>query len=93
MLAIARGLMMCPQLLLLDEPSLGIAPVLVDRIFDIIPKLKNLGLTVLISEQNVRRSIQIADFGMVIQTGRIVMEGKSEELLQSDMIKNAYLGM
>lgn len=93
MLAIARGLMACPKLLLLDEPSLGIAPVIVDRIFEVIKKLKSIGLTILISEQNVKRALGISDKGMVIQTGRIIMEGKSQDMLQSDEIRKAYLGM
>lgn len=93
MLAIARGLMACPKLLLLDEPSLGIAPIIVDRIFEVILKLKNIGLTILISEQNVKRALGVSDKGMVIQTGQIVMEGKSQEMLESDEIKKAYLGM
>jgi len=93
MLAIARGLMACPKVLLLDEPSLGIAPVIVDRIFEVVNKLKTLGLPVLLSEQNVRRALQVADHGMVIQTGRVVMRGTGAELLASDRIRRAYLGM
>lgn len=93
MLAIARGLMASPQVFLLDEPSLGIAPVIVDRIFETIVRLKELGLTILLSEQNVRRALAIADRGIVIQTGRIVMQGKADGLLQSETIRRAYLGM
>ncbi len=93
MLAIGRGLMACPKVLLLDEPSLGIAPVIVDRIFDTVRRLKAMGLPVLLSEQNVRRALQVGDRGMVIQTGRVVMTGTGTELLESDRIKRAYLGM
>lgn len=93
MLAIGRGLMACPRLLMLDEPSLGIAPVITDKIFDVIQKLNKSGLTIIISEQNVRRALKISDRGMVLQTGRIVSEGSSETMLESEEIKKAYLGM
>lgn len=93
MLAIARGLMACPKILLLDEPSLGIAPVIVDRLFEIIAQLRQSGMTIVISEQNVARVLDIADDAIVIQSGRIAMCGKSSEIKQSDMIQKAYLGM
>ena len=90
MLAIARGLMSCPKVLMLDEPSLGIAPVIVDKLFEIIAQLKKENMTILISEQNVGRVLDIA---IVVQSGRIVMSGTCEEIKNSDMIQKAYLGM
>jgi branched-chain amino acid transport system ATP-binding protein len=93
MLSIARGLMACPKIILLDELSLGIAPVLVDQILKTVSKLKSSGLTILLSEQNVKRSLEIADIGVVLQTGKIVMKDKAKDLLKSDIIKKSYLGM
>jgi branched-chain amino acid transport system ATP-binding protein len=93
MLAISRGLMACPKILMLDEPSLGIAPVIVDTLFEIISDLKKQKLTIIISEQNVARALSVADKGIVIQSGRIVMVGDSAELAQTDTIRKAYLGM
>ena len=93
MLAIARGLMSCPKVLMLDEPSLGIAPVIVDKLFEIIAQLKKENMTILISEQNVGRVLDIGDDAIVVQSGRIVMSGTCEGIKNSDMIQKAYLGM
>jgi branched-chain amino acid transport system ATP-binding protein len=93
MLAIARGLMSNPKLLMLDEPSLGIAPNLVDRIFETIETIRKSGLTILIVEQHVQEALEIADRGYILQTGKIVLEGESKELLESEVVKKAYLGI
>ena len=94
MLAIARGLMSKPKLLLLDEPSMGIMPKLITEIFEMIQRVNQKeGLTILLVEQNVQEALEIAHYAYVLQTGRIVMEGKSSDLLQTDMIKKAYLGL
>jgi len=92
MLAIGRSLMSRPKLLILDEPSLGLAPVLVNQIFNVIATLKNDGTTVLLVEQNARRALEIADRGYVIETGRITMEVSSTFLKSNDQVKSAYLG-
>ena len=93
MLAIGRGLMSRPTLMLLDEPSLGLSPLLVQEIFTIIRRLnKEQGVTILLVEQNARVALKAADFGYVLETGRIVMAGSSEELMNSDDIKEFYLG-
>ncbi len=91
MLAVARSLMSQPKLLVLDEPSLGLAPQIVERIFDLVLDLKARGLTILLVEQNAERALEIADFGYVLQTGAIVLQGSGSELAQSDMVKQAYL--
>jgi branched-chain amino acid transport system ATP-binding protein len=93
MLAIARGLMLRPKLILLDEPSLGLAPLLVSQIFDIIQEIKKKGITILLVEQNVQRSLELADIGFVLENGRITMQGPGRELLDNDHIKKAYLGL
>lgn len=93
MLAIARGLMAGPRLLLLDEPSLGLAPLLVKNIFDIITEINRQGVTILLVEQNVYQSLRIAHRGYVLETGRIVLTGKGEDLLNDDHVKKAFLGM
>ncbi len=93
MVAIGRGLMSRPHLLMLDEPSLGLAPILVDEVLDTVRKLKEEGLTVLLVEQNVREALDLADRGYVLQTGRIVGEGTGEMLLESDMFREAFLGI
>lgn len=92
MLAIGRGLMARPQLLLLDEPSWGIAPKLVTKILDTIQAINASGVSVLLVEQNVRRALAIAHRAYVIQTGRIVLEGPGKELLENDLVRKAYLG-
>ena len=93
MLAIARGLMSKPKLLMLDEPSLGIAPNLVDRIFETIETIRKSGLTILIVEQHVQEALEMADRGYILQTGKIILEGKSKELLDSELVQKAYLGI
>ena len=93
MVAIGRGLMSRPRILMLDEPSLGLAPLLVDEVFDTIRKLKKEGMTILLVEQNVREALDLADRGYVLQTGRIVGQGSGRELLESDMFREAFLGI
>ncbi|MBF0573521.1 MAG: ABC transporter ATP-binding protein [Desulfamplus sp.] len=92
MLAIARGLMKRPKLLFLDEPSMGLAPVLVNQIFKIIKDLHKTGLSVLLVEQNVKKALKITQRAYVIELGRIVHQGKSSDLLDSDEIRKSYLG-
>jgi branched-chain amino acid transport system ATP-binding protein len=92
MLAIARALMSRPRLLLLDEPSLGLAPIMVEKIFKIIKEINKNGTTILLVEQNAALALEIADYGYVMETGRIVMEDKAEKLLKNKKIKEVYLG-
>jgi branched-chain amino acid transport system ATP-binding protein len=91
--AIARGLMSRPSLLMLDEPSLGIMPKLVSEIFERIHVIREKGITVFLVEQNVYEALSISDRAYVLQTGRIVLEGTGQELLKSDLVRQAYLGM
>jgi branched-chain amino acid transport system ATP-binding protein len=93
MLAIGRGMMSKPSLLLLDEPSWGIAPKFVTKVLDTIKLVNEQGVSVLLVEQSLHKALAIADYGYVIQTGRIVMEGAGHELLNNDDIKKAYLGL
>jgi branched-chain amino acid transport system ATP-binding protein len=93
MVAIGRGLMSRPQILMLDEPSLGLAPKLVDEVLDTVRRLKQQGMTILLVEQNVREALDLADRGYVIQTGRIVGEGSGKELLASGTFRQAFLGI
>ncbi len=93
MLAIGRALMARPKLVLLDEPSMGLAPILVEHIFSIISGLKARGLTVLLVEQNANAALTIADRGYVIETGRIVMSGRGQDLLDDPGVRSAYLGI
>jgi branched-chain amino acid transport system ATP-binding protein len=93
MVAIGRGLMSRPQILMLDEPSLGLAPKLVDEVLDTVRRLKQQGMTILLVEQNVREALDLADRGYVIQTGRMVREGGGKELLASDTFRQAFLGI
>ncbi|MEW6112508.1 MAG: ABC transporter ATP-binding protein [Thermodesulfobacteriota bacterium] len=93
MVAIGRGLMSNPKLLMLDEPSLGLAPILVDEVLDTVRKLKERGLTILLVEQNVREALEISDRGYILQTGRIAKHGPARDLLESDEIRKAFLGM
>ena len=93
MVAIGRGLMAGPKLLMLDEPSLGLAPKLVQTIFETIKKIKERGATIFLIEQNVQRSLKMANRGYVLENGRIVLEGEGDELLQSEYLKKAYLGI
>jgi branched-chain amino acid transport system ATP-binding protein len=92
MLAMARGLALEPRILLLDEPSMGLAPVLVDAIFDIIQELHAKGTTILLVEQNARLALQVADRGYILQTGNIVLTDSAEQLRSSEVVRKAYLG-
>lgn len=93
MLAIARGLMAQPKLLMLDEPSWGIAPKFVTKVLDVIQRVNESGVTVLLVEQNLHKALSIAHHGYVIQTGRIVMQGSGRDLADNDEVKKAYLGL
>ena len=93
MLAMGRALMAKPKVLLLDEPSMGLAPVLVDRIFDTIRKLHALGTTILLVEQNARMALQVADRGYVLQTGEIILTDKATALRENESVQKAYLGV
>lgn len=93
MLAIGRALMAEPDVLLLDEPSLGLAPLIIKDIFKIIKKIKDDGRTILIVEQNAKQTLKIVDYAYVLEVGKIKMQGTSEELLNNDELINAYLGM
>lgn len=92
MVAVARGLMAKPRLLLLDEPSLGLAPVIVQAVFRIIAEIRRRGTTVLLVEQNARMALKVADWGYVLETGRLVLGGKPDELWGNEAIRDAYLG-
>ena len=92
MLAFGRALMNGPKLLLLDEPSLGLAPILVDEIFKVILTIREEGVTILLVEQNAKKALELADRGYVFETGRIVFEGSAEKLMNSAEVKQAYLG-
>ncbi len=93
MLAIGRGLMARPKLLLLDEPSLGLAPILVRELFQAIAAINREGVTILLVEQNVRRALGLAHRGYVLENGRIVLEGPARELLENSHVRRAYLGV
>lgn len=93
MLAIGRGLMSSPKLLMLDEPSLGLMPKLVDEMLEAVSQLRGMGKTILLVEQNVFESLQLADRGYVLQTGRTIKEGKGRDLLETEEIKKAFLGL
>jgi branched-chain amino acid transport system ATP-binding protein len=93
MLAIGRGLMSNPKLLMLDEPSLGLMPKLVDEMLEAVAKLKESGKTILLVEQKVRESLELADRGYVLQTGRTIQTGTGKELLNTDVIQKAFLGL
>jgi len=93
MLAIGRGLMSNPKLLMLDEPSLGLMPKLVDEMLEAVAKLKTAGLTILLVEQKVRESLELSDRGYVLQTGRTIHDGTGKDLLNAEVIKKAFLGL
>ena len=93
MLAIARGLMSRPKLLMFDEPSLGLAPLLVAEVFRVICEINTQGVTVLLIEQNLHHALRIADRAYVLETGRVVLQGRGQELLENDYVKTAYLGL
>jgi branched-chain amino acid transport system ATP-binding protein len=93
MLAVARGLMAKPKLLMLDEPSWGIAPKMVLKILDTIQLINQTGVTILLVEQNLQHSLRISHRAYVVQTGRVVLEGKASDLIGNDLVKHAYLGM
>lgn len=92
MLAIARGLMSRPTLLLLDEPSMGLSPILVEQIFEIIREINAQGVSILLVEQNAQMALSIADRGYVLETGRVTLEGNAQDLLEDPMVIEAYLG-
>ncbi|MDR6121300.1 branched-chain amino acid transport system ATP-binding protein [Bacillus sp. SLBN-46] len=92
MLAIARALLSRPKLLLLDEPSMGLAPLIVADIFKIIREIKDTGTTVLLVEQNAKQALKVADYGYVLETGKVIISGKAETLLEDPRIVEAYLG-
>jgi len=92
MLAVARALMTKPKLLMMDEPSLGLAPLVVKMIFDIIKTINAEGTTVLLIEQNAKAALEVADYGYVLETGRIILQGKGRDLLADDRVRKAYLG-
>jgi len=93
MLAIARALMSRPRLLLLDEPSMGLAPLVVEEVFSIIVKLRQQGVTILLVEQNAFEALPLADWAYVLETGRIVLSGKGSELIHNEQVRQAYLGI
>ncbi len=93
MVAIARGLMSKPKLIMFDEPSLGLAPILVREIFNVISRIRQEGATVLIVEQNVKQTLLISDRAYVLDTGKIVLEGSGESILRNEHVKTAYLGV
>lgn len=93
MLAIGRGLMGSPKLLMLDEPSLGLAPLIVKNIFDILREISKSGVTMLLVEQNVQRALEMANKGYLLENGRIILEGSGEQILGNEFTKRAYLGL
>lgn len=92
MLAMGRALMSKPKLIVMDEPSMGLSPIFVNEIFDIIQKVSSSGTTVLLVEQNARKALSIADRAYVLETGKIVLSGNAQDLLNDDSVKKAYLG-
>jgi branched-chain amino acid transport system ATP-binding protein len=93
MLAIARALMSKPKLLMLDEPSLGLAPVIVLQVFEIVQKLRDEGVTVLLVEQNIHHALEISDRAYILEKGRVILEGQGADLLNNHYVREAYLGM
>ena len=92
MLAIGRALMARPELLMMDEPSLGLAPLVVKDVFNIIQEIHKNGMTILLIEQNAKAALNIADYGYVLEKGKIVIEGPGKELAENEQVKKAYLG-
>lgn len=92
MLAVGRALMSNPKLIMMDEPSLGLAPLLVKEIFNIIKEIKERNVSILLIEQNAKAALEIADYGYVLETGNIVLEGKGQDLIKDDNVRKAYLG-
>ena len=92
MLAVCRGLMASPKILLLDEPSMGLAPIIVNQIYELIEKIRDSGITILLVEQNAKKALSICDYAYVLENGRIKLQGSGEELLGSDEVRKAYLG-
>ena len=93
MLAIGRALMSCPRLILLDEPSMGLAPVMVLRLFDLIRRVRDEGYTILVVEQNVRQVLKLVDRAYLLEAGRIKMEGRADDLSDQDFVRKAYVGL
>ncbi len=93
MLAVGRAVMMRPRLMMFDEPSLGLAPMIVQSIFEVILRLKAAGMTIMLVEQNVRQSLQISDYAYVLETGRVVLKGTGREVMDNDHTRKAYLGI
>jgi len=93
MLAIGRAVMMRPRLMMFDEPSLGLAPIVVQSIFEVILRLKAAGMTIMLVEQNVRQSLLISDYAYVLETGRVVLKGTGREVMENDHTRQAYLGI
>ncbi|MBT8407218.1 MAG: ABC transporter ATP-binding protein, partial [Deltaproteobacteria bacterium] len=93
MVAVGRGLMALPRMIMFDEPSLGLAPILVGEIFKIIKRINQEGVTIFITEQNTKQSLEISDRGYVLENGRIVLSGSGQELLHNEHVKEAYLGI
>ncbi len=93
MLAVGRAMMSSPKLLMMDEPSLGLAPILVEQIFGIIQRIHDEGKTILLVEQNARAALEVADYGYILESGQIVLQGPGAELAQNDAVRKAYLGI
>jgi branched-chain amino acid transport system ATP-binding protein len=92
MLKIGRGLMANPRLMMVDEPSIGLGPLIVDAVYETLAKLRDSGLTILLTEQNALRALQLANRGYILQNGRVVIEDKAENLMKNDLVRKAYLG-
>lgn len=92
MLKIGRGLMSNPRLMMVDEPSIGLAPIIVDAVYETLAKLRDSGLTILLTEQNALRALQLANRGYILQEGRVILEDRAENLMKNDLVRKAYLG-
>jgi branched-chain amino acid transport system ATP-binding protein len=92
MLKIGRGLMANPRLMMIDEPSIGLAPIIVDALYETLVKLRDAGLTILLTEQNALRALQLANRGYILQDGRVVIEDTAQNLMKNNLVKKAYLG-